>query len=106
MKNSQKGFIVQLIILIMAIVIVGAGVYLYSQNKGVEVNEEVSMNSTSTEVNSWKTYENKQFNYEVKYPTEWSLDASRANPTGDTYVSVASINKDDHRFGINIPSAY
>lgn len=71
MKSNQKGFIGVVLIILIALVTVGGGVYFYTQNK------EVSMNSdpTNIEMNSWKTYENKSLNFKIKYPATYQIDS-------------------------------
>lgn len=72
MKNSQKGFLVYIIIVIIALLIVGGGVYLYTKNK-VEaptiVPGRISNVSTSTEL----TYSSKNFGLQFNYPTKVSV---------------------------------
>ena len=43
MKNTKRGFIVPLLIAIIAVLAIGGGVYLYTQNKSVDIS--VSSNS-------------------------------------------------------------
>jgi hypothetical protein len=47
MKNSQKGFVVPLLIII-AVLVIGGGVYLYTQNKSATIDAPVSTNVQST----------------------------------------------------------
>ncbi len=49
MKNKQKGFVVPLILVIVAMIAVGGGVYLYQENK-VPENIELDKMSTTTSV--------------------------------------------------------
>jgi hypothetical protein len=81
MKNYQKGFVVPLLISIIAILIIGGGVYIYS-NKKVENNTPVVVNSnlpaqsnqTSTTTSDWKTYTNTTYGYSIKYPADWKIN--------------------------------
>ncbi|MSR78548.1 MAG: hypothetical protein EXS59_00155 [Candidatus Taylorbacteria bacterium] len=96
MKNSQKGFIVPLLLGIIAILVVGGGVYIY-ESKRVEVpavvdtgtqpaNQNQQQTNTQTppviaqqnisnnsETVNWKTYQNSSEKYSVKYPANWYL---------------------------------
>ncbi|MEI8337567.1 MAG: hypothetical protein WCF92_00275 [bacterium] len=47
MKTNQKGFIVPLLFTIIAILVVGGGVYIYTQNKDVFLTNEI--NSSNSE---------------------------------------------------------
>ena len=47
MKNLQKGFVVPLLIII-AVLVIGGGVYLYTQNKSATIDAPVSTNVQST----------------------------------------------------------
>lgn len=88
MKKLQRGFIVPLIIVIVALLAVGGGVYVY-QNKKVEttispVNTEVQTTSqvqqvstqnppvTSTATTNLKTYSSSYF-FQFQYPTNKGL---------------------------------
>lgn len=46
MKNYQKGFVVPLLITIIAVLIIGGGIYYYSQNKQVEQKSDVQSNTS------------------------------------------------------------
>jgi hypothetical protein len=77
MKNLQKGFVVPLIIAIVAVLTIGGGIY-YSQKKS-EVpsntisgsNSTASSKNVSDEMSGWKTYRNDQLGFEFKYPSDW-----------------------------------
>ncbi len=49
MKNLQKGYIIPLVIIVIALLAIGGGAYVYSQNKhsGIQ-NVDVSQNATGT----------------------------------------------------------
>ena len=48
MKNSQKGFLIPLLIIIVAVLAIGTGVYVYS-TKGEKGRDDTTINSTSPE---------------------------------------------------------
>lgn len=72
MKNTQKGFILPLFIII-AILVVGGGTYVYV-NKKVAVNFVEQNNASSTDqYSSWKTYKDDKYGFEFKYPNNLSI---------------------------------
>ena len=92
MKNNQKGFIVPVLLAIIALLVIGSGVYVF-QNKKTEVqttNQTPPVNtqinpSSQTDTSNWKTYKNETYGYEyeVKYPSILSVagKGSFANPS-------------------------
>ncbi|MCX6752632.1 MAG: hypothetical protein NTZ87_04025 [Candidatus Nomurabacteria bacterium] len=93
MKNSQKGFIVPLLIAIIAVLVIGGGVYIYNNKKvGEPVLPEdtttqtttqnqqqtntrtlpVTLDLSSSSTSNWKTYTNNEYGFEFKYPTDWT----------------------------------
>jgi hypothetical protein len=82
MKNSQKKFVIPLIIALVVVVFIGGGVFIYSQKKIVNNN---LLNSTTTTQNistttdetvDWKTYTDfptPATKVTIKYPSNWNL---------------------------------
>ena len=115
MKNSQEGFVVPLLITIIALLIIGGGVYTYKSNNIATVStnstevqksnqvqipdQQKIQNSQSTSqpgpTSAWKTYSNTKYGFEVQYPPNGFL-------TGDNYRFSADIN--DYVIEIRIPS--
>jgi len=98
MKN-QKGFVVPLLIAIIAVLVIGGGVYVYKNKKvkapavpDVEAQQSNQNNqqtniqtppvNTQTSTANWKTYTNKKTGFEVKYPSILTItgDVSFGNP--------------------------
>lgn len=99
MKNRQHGFVFSLIILIIAILAVGGGMFLYSQKKG---NPEKTLSASSSTVMSvisqpiedrssyiesgntaaWKIYESPELKISFKMPADWVV-------TTDTYQGLS-----------------
>ena len=84
---SKKGFVIPLIIAIVAILAIGGSVY-FSKNKKVEapvINPVASSTvatstATSTDVTAgWKTYTNIQLGYQIKYPKDSILTVDDTN---------------------------
>jgi hypothetical protein len=76
--NNQKGFIVPLLIAIIAVLLIGGGVYIYSNEKVeapivVDTNvptQATSTQATSTQTSDWKTYTNTQYGFSFSYPSD------------------------------------
>ena len=91
MKKSNKGFVVTLVITIVALLIIGGGVYLYSQNKSQQVSQQPVVSnqviSTSTDqyvasttniqTEGLKTYTNTQYGFSLLYPNSLTLNPVR-----------------------------
>jgi hypothetical protein len=84
MKNLNKGFVVPLLLGIIAVLVVGGGVYVYKKEKkvdvpvlGTETKSEVSSNDTS----NWKTVSGtyKSTNYQVKLPADFKEKSVQAS---------------------------
>ena len=98
MKNLQKGFVVPLLLGIIALLVIGGGVYIYQNKKA-----EVPSTNTNTEVNSenvtsnWKTYTNTKYGFEFQYPPTYT--AKTENDSRNTIVFAS----DELTFGVFIP---
>jgi hypothetical protein len=80
---SKKSIAIAIIAII--ILIVGAGVWKWQENKKVEevkkqeiakqneVKKEEEKQKTEVDMNDWKIYRNEEFGFEVKYPREWNF---------------------------------
>jgi hypothetical protein len=69
MKNTQRGFIVPLVIAIIALLAVGGGVYVYTKNHSTNTAA-----TTTPQVASLKTYTNSKYGFQFKYPQEFLPD--------------------------------
>lgn len=103
MKNSQQGFIAPLFIAIIALLVIGGGVYVY-ENEKVEtpavidtgtqqqnsktqpVNTQTSNSSSQTGVSNWRTYSNSKYGFSVQYPTGTKINDEGSNGEGGTVV--------------------
>lgn len=95
MKNNQKGFIVPILLAIMAALVIGGGAYVYKKKKVEdqaaidtkiqEVNQAKQQIDTKTypiaqtDVSNWKTYTNSEYNFEFKYPSNLSMDENKGS---------------------------
>ena len=100
MKNLQKGFVVPLLIAIIAVLVVGGGVYVYNNNKKAEIqdlpadteiqttnqvqqqtntktppaNTQTNNLNSQSETLNWKIYSGVNFSF--KYPPDWYMNIS------------------------------
>lgn len=92
MKNTQKGFIIPLLIVVIAVLAIGAGVYVFEQGKTKQVEQQSTTNNqtipTSTsqattpsanQYAEWKTYSNTVYHYSIKYPNNWFVNTQYSN---------------------------
>lgn len=107
MKNLQKGFIVPIILVIIALLAIGGGVYFY-KNKKIEtpavVNTETQQTNTQTppvntqtnnspsqnNTSNWKTYTSTQYGFDFKYPSEFSY-TERTTDQSVTFVNKSIV---------------
>ncbi len=87
MKNLQKGFVAPVFLVVIAILIIGGGLYIYEDKKAnntgsTEVKQynqipettkqdsviAPSQNSQKTPISNWKTYVNSDLGYSISYP--------------------------------------
>ncbi len=95
MKN-QKGFIVPILLAIIAALIIGGGVYVYknkksetstntetqANNENPTVNTQVNNSSSQDNIPNWKTYTNTKYGFEFKYPVNgYKFGADNPNYT-------------------------
>lgn len=96
MKNQNKGFVVPVLLGIIALLVIGGGVYMYNNKKAetplaptdtsvqttnqIQQNAVVNTPNPSTSSNDgistagWKTYANATYNYIIKYPSTWYIN--------------------------------
>lgn len=88
MKNLQKGFVVPLVIAIVAVLAIGWGVYYSRTNKHQFEQSNTSLKNTTDNQNvDWKTFSDTQFGFRFKYPPDWKV-----NNQSFVYQSKPSIN--------------
>ena len=81
--NSKKGFVIPLIIAIVAVLAVGGGYWYYSLSTSFNHSLKPNNLATSTDQTAgWKTYTNTQYGFEFKYPKDWIIEADDINNTG------------------------
>lgn len=122
MKNLQKGFVVPLVIAIVAVLAIGGGVYVYKNKKSetpVVVDTKIQQSNqiqeqtktqtppVATKQNAFsKTYKHPSGLYNISYPSNWIVsdvregvvfsDLGKKEPIGYT----SNYNSLDHEVGI------
>ena len=98
MKNNKKGFIVPLLLSIIALLVIG-GIYVYVSKKTV-VNyfgSQDSIYSTSTSANSqnadWRTYQSEKYGFELNYPSNLNFEIQSYY-----YHDTGAINPSENSF--------
>lgn len=116
MKTTPRGFIVPILLVIIALVFASGGAYVYTQNKQanplVSENTSLPMATSTTQTSDqttsvtqipdsqiagWKTYTNTDYGFEVKYPSTWEVQDYKKDsslPSPDT-VGFAPQNLGD-----------
>ncbi|MFA5934335.1 MAG: hypothetical protein WC827_00395 [Candidatus Paceibacterota bacterium] len=87
--NSQKGFVIPIIIAIVAIFAIGGGIFYIKTSKSnfpcwPPLCFPGRSAPTIDETKDWKTYTNTWGGFEVKYPSDWKIiDKSNINNTSN-----------------------
>ncbi len=87
MKNTQKGFIMPVILILVALLVIGGGAYMYTQNKQGNQPEAVSQTidtGSTVQTANLKTYTNSAFGFSVKLPTNnnvYTCEDTSSRPT-------------------------
>jgi hypothetical protein len=109
MKTIQKGFIAPLILIIIAILVIGGGAYVYTQQKQANplatenvalpqatsttpaTSQTISMQQTSdSRTADWKTYTNTELNISFRYPSNWRVQEEKYRTPAQEYEGIAS----------------
>jgi hypothetical protein len=99
MKNSHKGFILPLLLIIIALAFVGGGAYVYLQNKQSGQPETVSpVTQTATtsvaQTSDLKTYTNAQHGYSVSYPATVTTTLASGDFSTGVWSSLSQSGQD------------
>jgi len=103
MKNNQRGFIVSVLLGIIALLVIGGGVYVY-QNKKTEVPAVVdteiqqpvqAQQQTNSIPADWKTYKNTKYTFKFRYPPEWTINEVKVIPS---FVFRLELYSSDYKF--------
>lgn len=88
MKNSQKGFVLPLLLIIIAALLVAGGAYVYVQNKQTNQMSDVTLpdqttptaQTSNTQTADWKTYTNSQYSFSFQYPANLEFNSYESSP--------------------------
>ncbi len=78
MRSSQRGSVFLVLLILGLLIAVFVGFLVYLQNNFEEVNQSSTVYSDIS-TDGWKTYQNDEVNFSIKYPTNWSLKVSNYN---------------------------
>lgn len=92
--NYKKGFVIPIIIAIVAILAIGGGFFViqkkevkapvidhsyksstYSQEEQTQARERALQTIIMDETKDWKTYKNEEYGFEIKYPQDWKIQS-------------------------------
>lgn len=85
----KKGFASPLLLALIAILLIGGGVYVYVQNNQVNqatVVSQFSLATSSEQTSGWKTYLNEKYGFAIKYPPTWVVSSDKQAISGETSV--------------------
>jgi len=104
MKTS-KGFIVPLLLALIALLLLGGGTYVYVHNKQLNQSADVT-------TSDWEIYSNTQYGFEFMYPSSETIDLVGESdsyqevvgqkvisivPEGETAIKITCIKGEDIR---------
>ncbi len=94
MKNSQKGFVVPVILVVIALFVVGGGVYVYSNKKAeapavIDTGAQPANDSQSINVEKYQDTEN---GFQFNFPSNWKVVQHKV---GLENVKVSTIQSPD-----------
>jgi len=107
-KIKQKGYALRIVVLILAVLLIGVGMY-YSYTK--QTNQSLPTASVSPdETANWKTYTNTKYGYIIKYPAslnplESQPDSTNLKVLSLTYFSVTPEGPDVTNFLVRVIKA-
>ncbi|MFZ2167291.1 MAG: Ser-Thr-rich GPI-anchored membrane family protein [Minisyncoccia bacterium] len=111
MKTS-RGFIVPLLLIVIALVFAGGGAYVYTQKKSevpsVAQNLPVAASTAQTsdsKTADWKTYTNGALGFSIKYPTDWKIDSLRSDRTKSGSDVVFDIGQPESHESITVDTS-
>ncbi len=93
MNNLKQGFVVPVFVVIIALLAIGGGVYVYKNQKverpvavdsGIEqldqnqpkIDAQTPPVVAKENISNWEIYTNKEYGFELKYPKEWIYNNS------------------------------
>lgn len=113
MKNLQQGFIIPALLAIVALLVVGGGVYVYKNQKvekPIVLDTETQQSNQNQpkidaqtppivakeNISNWGTYTNKEYGFELKYPKDWIHNNSNVTYNTILLMDFSSPDYKDH----------
>ncbi|MDO8561249.1 MAG: hypothetical protein Q7S05_00275 [bacterium] len=93
MKQLQKGFISPLLLALVALIVIGGGAYVYTQNK--QANQPIV-----EQASDWKTYTNSQYGFSLQYPND--MPPTPVHNRWSEIISMISFGTDATGVNINM----
>ncbi len=115
MKNTQKGFIVPLLLVLVAVLLVGGGVYVYTQKKqpSQSVTENVVLpqptptaQTSNPQTANWKTYTNTKEGVSFQYPSEWLLKYVEQNSADDPFGAARILEEETFNHDLSVNNSF
>lgn len=104
--NHQKGFIVPVLLIIIAILLLGGGAYVF-QSKQTSPSEAVAPTAQATstaQTSDWKTYTSTKYGFSFQYPASFGIPKEYITPSKpNTYDTVNFL---DGRLTVNSGVSY
>ncbi len=104
-QPHKTHWVALILISVISLLIAGIAIYFLTQTPKPEPQVlKTAPTPTPDPTANWKTYTNKTYAYSFKYPQDWNLDASRAepatanNPPASPNTSWVSLSKDGYTF--------
>ncbi len=91
MKHTQKAFVVPLIIVVMAILAIGGGIYYSKRSLTVPTGGENNQTNPASNSNR-ETYTSNNGNFQVRYPSTWTVKFSEYPWTSTIDSKIKGIN--------------
>ena len=102
--KTNKGFIVPLLLGVIALLVIGGGIYIY-QNKKAETSIDNTVPQLLTnppeangdsliDVSDWKTYTDTEHGLELKYPNNYNLVKTRTGISIDSSTNCKTIHEE------------
>ena len=100
---NQKGFSLIIVLLVVGGVLIGAGIWYYEVNKhappsnmtatGSSSSNDQTVASTSSAIGTsgWRTYQNAQYGFQIKYPPDWTMDPPDFAPAASNFNFLSPI---------------
>lgn len=100
MINSNKEISTPLAItiIIVLVVIFGGGILVYQYWWLPKEEAKSSEQNTQNEITSWKTYENEDWKFEIKYPEGWRMESYFLGRSSEDYEPRAGIDSQGFNF--------